>query len=179
MFADCKHARNDEAFAACKYFCSKANMAISAKTVTSFKESLEQVWDWQDRTLELILAPHNLQPQHYLILKHGVQTDGVDRSELAPRSMRSEGALTRAIQALEGKKLVTRQQQPGDKRRVKVLPTEAATELCRNVEQVWLDSVQAIVEKIPAGKRAEILQVLRMLNTYIPYGRFEGLLPPS
>lgn len=154
-------------------------MAISAEKVTSFKESLEQIWDWQDRTLERILAKYKLQPQHYLILRQVVQRKGVDRSELAPRSMRSEGALTRAVEALERKKLVTRLRQPGDKRRVIVSPTEAANELCRNVEQAWLDSVQAIVEKIPAGKRAEILQALLMLNRHVPYGRFEGLLPPS
>jgi hypothetical protein len=48
-------------------------MAISAKKVASFKQSLEQIWDWQDRTLERILATYKLQPQHYLILKHVVQ----------------------------------------------------------------------------------------------------------
>jgi DNA-binding MarR family transcriptional regulator len=152
-------------------------MTISAKTVTSFKQSLEQIWDWQDRTLERILARHNLHPQHYLILKYVVHREEVDRSELAMRSTRSQGALTRAIQALDRKDLVTLRQQTGDKRKVTILPTEAATELCSSVEQSWLESVQAIVEEIPAGKRADVLHALLVLKIHVPLGRFDGLVP--
>ena len=93
-------------------------------------------------------------------------------SALAARLRVTVGSMTVAVGTLERKGYLIRQRSKQDKRRVHVLPTEAARAVERVHRMYHRRMTRAVMDAVPAGKLDVLIEALDAMNQYF-YGQEE------
>lgn len=93
----------------------------------------------------------------WLVLKKTSEFDGISQIEIANSTFKDPAAVTRILDILVRKKLVTRTARPEDRRTHEILLTEAGIDLVRRMTPV----VQGLRAKALKGFSAEEIEQLR------------------
>jgi DNA-binding MarR family transcriptional regulator len=125
--------------------------------------ALMRTADLLRRNLTTILAPHDLTEQQYNVLRilRGAGERGVPTLDIAERMIEETPGITRLIDRLEAKKLVSRERCTVDRRRVYCRITKTGLELVNALDRPVLDGVEAAMSGL---KKRELTELLGLLN---------------
>lgn len=87
-----------------------------------------------------------------------------DVSSLAAEARVTKSAMTRLIDGLEARGWVRRVRDEGDARRVWVELTSDGNEESRRLARLTQQSVEAVLERVPAGDREQVVRSIRLLR---------------
>jgi DNA-binding MarR family transcriptional regulator len=109
-----------------------------------------------------VLAPHDLTEQQYNVLRilRGSGEQGLPTLDIAERMIEETPGITRLIDRLEAKKLVTRERCTVDRRRVYCRITKAGIELVNALDRPMLDGIDAAMSGLKKRELAELLALL-------------------
>ena len=99
-----------------------------------------------------------------LLAERGMQKERVRVGDLAEPLGLTTAGITRMLDTLEGSGYIMRSRTPNtDQREVYVTITDAGTQALQAANEVLLEHVQALVERLDARERDELVTLLRKL----------------
>ncbi|MCZ2810743.1 MULTISPECIES: MarR family winged helix-turn-helix transcriptional regulator [unclassified Modestobacter] len=110
------------------------------------------------------LAPWDLSPHQARALRVVCARDGVRLSELAEALRIAPRSATEVADGLEERGLVERATDPGDRRAVRLTPTETGRRVQREVDDARAADSQELFARLSAADRAELERILRQLT---------------
>jgi DNA-binding MarR family transcriptional regulator len=134
--------------------------------------ALEEWWREVDRTEQVLgrVGPDDiccagLTPRQTAILKTLVEREGARLSDLAEAVGLSASALTRVLEKLERQDLVERVRGVNDDGRAAMVRiSERGRQVRHEIDELMRTRCRAIVDAIPADKREQVLEALRIFN---------------
>lgn len=123
-----------------------------------------------DRHLAANFARHDLEPWMYDVLatlRRSGEPHALTAGELLASSMVTTGAITNRIDRLEGRGLVRRVADPGDRRRVLVQLTPEGRTLVDDVTPGHLATESELLAPLSGRQRAELARTLRTLLLHL------------
>ncbi len=136
---------------------------------------IQHWWDELERLTRILgqVGPDEvccggLSQRQCAILRTLVAREGARISDLAVSSGITPSAMTRVLEKLEARKLVERvrgTQKDGRAASVKI--TAAGKQVRRELDDLMRERTRTIVSAIPAARRREVLDALRLLNDVI------------
>ncbi len=107
------------------------------------------------------LAELGLHPgQDVLLWVLAQEPDGMSISELAGRLGVEQPTATRSLARMEQARLFRRESVPGDRRQVRIVLTEAGSQMLPRIERVWADLAQATVGALDPDDAARFTATL-------------------
>lgn len=102
------------------------------------------------QALAAAVAPHDLTPQQYNVLRilRGAGDAGLPTLEISDRMLERAPGITRLLDRLEAKGLVRRERCPADRRQVLCWPTEKALSL--------VDALDPVIDALDTGSMAAL-----------------------
>src|SRR3954451_6562283 len=124
--------------------------------------ALMRTADLLRRNVAPVLGPHDLTEQQYNVLRilRGAGERGLPTLDIAERMIEETPGITRLIDRLEAKKLVTRERCNVDRRRVYCRITRAGIELVNALDQPMLEGAEAALSGLKKRELAELLGLL-------------------
>jgi len=115
------------------------------------------------RNAAAILGPYDLTEQQYNVLRilRGAGERGLPTLDIAERMIEETPGITRLIDRLEAKKLVTRERCSVDRRRVYCRITRAGLELVNTLDRPILEGIEAAMSGL---KKRELNDLLALLD---------------
>jgi MarR family transcriptional regulator, organic hydroperoxide resistance regulator len=115
------------------------------------------------RSMATVLAPHDLTEQQYNVLRilRGAGERGLPTLDIAERMIEETPGITRLIDRLEAKALVTRERCNVDRRRVYCRITRAGLELINALDRPMLEGVDLAMAGL---KKRELTELLALLD---------------
>ncbi|MCZ2821257.1 MarR family transcriptional regulator [Modestobacter sp. VKM Ac-2977] len=110
------------------------------------------------------LAPWDLSPHQARALRVVCARDGVRLSELAEALRIAPRSATEVADGLQERGLVERAADPGDRRAVRLTPTETGRRVQREVDDARAADSQELFARLSAADRAELERILRQLT---------------
>jgi DNA-binding MarR family transcriptional regulator len=119
---------------------------MSELDVTRLNRALNKVSKLYRAAKARGLAELGLHPgQDVLLWVLAREPDGMSVSELAGRLGVEQPTVTRSLARMEQRGLFRREPVPGDRRRVRIVLTEAGSQMLPRIERVWADLAEAAV----------------------------------
>jgi DNA-binding MarR family transcriptional regulator len=118
----------------------------------------------QRRRWREALAPWDLSPHQARALRVVSERDGVRLSDLAGALRIAPRSATEVADGLQGRGLVERTADPGDRRAVVLTPTEAGRRVQREVDDARAADSHELFARLSARDRAELARILRTLT---------------
>lgn len=114
------------------------------------------------RALSEVVAPHGITLQQYNVLRilRGAGEDGLPTLDVAARMIETTPGITRLLERLERKSLVTRRRCPNDQRRVLCFASEAALDTLRDLDGPLSDAGRQLLGPLGAARTTELIQLL-------------------
>jgi len=124
--------------------------------------ALMRTADLLRRSVAQVLGPHDLTEQQYNVLRilRGAGERGLPTLDIAERMIEETPGITRLIDRLEAKKLVTRERCNVDRRRVYCRITRAGIELVNALDQPMREAADAALAGLKKRELAELLGLL-------------------
>lgn len=147
-------------------------MATEAKTLHPRTWRIDQWWTELERLEEILgqvgpdeVCCEGLTPRQTAVLRILVAQEGARLTELAAASRVSPSAMTRIIEKLEKLQLVQRVRGVADDGRAAMvrITTEGRAKRAR-IDDLMRERTRNIIMAIPADRRHEVLESLRLLN---------------
>jgi DNA-binding MarR family transcriptional regulator len=115
------------------------------------------------RSMSTVLAPHDLTEQQYNVLRilRGAGERGLPTLDIAERMIEETPGITRLIDRLEAKALVTRERCNVDRRRVYCRITRAGLELVNALDKPMLEAADLAMGGL---KKRELTELLALLD---------------
>ncbi len=119
--------------------------------------------DYMRRRLTAAMAPEDLTPQQYNVLRilRGAGQEGLPTLEIAERMIEQTPGITRLIDRLETKQLVTRERCPTDRRQVTCRISRPGLAMLDRLESVLVAAEESMLGRLTA---AELRQLVRLLD---------------
>lgn len=119
--------------------------------------------DYMRRRLTAAMAPEDLTPQQYNVLRilRGAGQEGLPTLEIAERMIEQTPGITRLIDRLETKQLVTRERCPTDRRQVTCRISRPGLAILDRLESVLVAAEESMLGHLTA---AELRQLVRLLD---------------
>jgi len=114
------------------------------------------------RSMAAILEPHDITEQQYNILRilRGSGEQGLPTLEIAERMIEETPGITRLLDRMETKKLVTRERCKVDRRRVWCRITPAGLDLVNTLDRPMLEGIDATMSGLKKKELADLLSLL-------------------
>ena len=87
-----------------------------------------------------------------------------DVSSLAAHARVTKGAMTRLVDGLQSREWVERTQSDDDGRRFEITLTKAGAKEAQRLATLTEQSIQMILDEIPKGQRAQVIESLHLLR---------------
>jgi DNA-binding MarR family transcriptional regulator len=117
--------------------------------------------DYGDR---LVLDSFGLTPTEFRLLNLIDPDTGHRLTTLSDRLLRSKSQVTRVVDSLEGRDLVQRRHDPGDRRAQKVVLTKEGQSLRENINKSHLKSLEARFGSLGDAERDALIKTLDHLK---------------
>jgi DNA-binding MarR family transcriptional regulator len=124
--------------------------------------SLLRTADLVRRAVAVVVEPHGLTPQQYNVLRilRGAGADGLPTLEIAQRMIEQTPGITRLVDRLEIKKLVSRERCPTDRRQVFCRITPAGLSLLERLDSPVHEAEAVALSDLSERQLAELLELL-------------------
>ncbi|MCL4820390.1 MAG: MarR family transcriptional regulator [Vicinamibacteria bacterium] len=125
------------------------------------------------RFVAAVLEPHDLTLQQYNVLRilRGAGAEGLPTLEVGVRMIEQAPGVTRLLDRIEAKGLVSRERCPHDRRQVTCRITPAGLALVARLDQPVLEADDACFSKLSAKELDKLIQLLDAVRS--------SLHPPS
>lgn len=139
-----------------------------------FSGPQEEVFLALQRTSDLLGVPMNevlraasLTPSQYNVLRilRGAGSEGLPCGEISDRMIRRDPDLTRLLDRLEARGLVSRERSTKDRRVVTATITPAALELLASLDRPVSDSLMRSLAHVPEERLNTLLEILEEART--------------
>jgi DNA-binding MarR family transcriptional regulator len=127
---------------------------------------IRHVWHRISRMYNQKASEHNITMSIGFILMI-VDKDGTPSTQLGPRMGMEPTSLSRTLKTMEDKKLIRRQEDKIDKRKVFIFLTAEGLEYRRLVRQSILEFNEKILDKIPQNKLDIYHEVLNQMDQLV------------
>jgi DNA-binding MarR family transcriptional regulator len=140
-------------------------MVETFKFETSFGRVLGMAHTAMFRHLARLMKEKNLPitPDQFRVLSHLWQMDGRQQSELAACTNRNRANVTRIIDILEREGVVTRQDDPSDRRVFRIFLTEFGRQLKTDTAQCAEQSIEDALKDVSPEEREITMAVLQKI----------------
>ncbi|SRR5581483_4287028 len=114
------------------------------------------------RSMAAILGAHGITEQQYNILRilRGAGEEGLPTLDIADRMIEETPGITRLLDRMEAKKLVTRERCKVDRRRVWCRITRSGLDLVNSLDRPMLEGIDATMSGLRKRELAELLSLL-------------------
>ncbi len=112
----------------------------------------------------------NLTPEQFLVMDTLWDEGVLSQQQIADIIIKDKNSVTKLIDALEKKGLVSRITDPLDRRLNKIHITQKAASIKDDITQIALDSTNAIVKGIPRDELVTFVKVLNKMSDNINTG---------
>ncbi|TCW00464.1 MarR family winged helix-turn-helix transcriptional regulator [Biostraticola tofi] len=120
----------------------------------------------KDRLLEHYLIPYAITAAQCKVLLL-MSRDGVSTSaDLSRCLVLDSGAMSRMLDRLENKKLITRERCPTDRRQMHIKLTSGGQDFCRHIPEVVVDTFNDLLAPLTPAERNELDRLLTKLVTH-------------
>lgn len=109
----------------------------------------------------------NLTPEQFLVMDTLWDEGVLSQQQIADIIIKDKNSVTKLIDALEKKGLVSRITDPLDRRLNKIYITQKAASIKDDITQIALDSTNAIVKGIPKDELVTFVKVLNKMSDNI------------
>jgi MarR family transcriptional regulator, organic hydroperoxide resistance regulator len=121
------------------------------------------------RSLALVIEPHGITPQQYNVMRilRGAGPDGLPTLTIGERMIEQTPGVTRLVDRLERKGLVSRKPCPDDRRRVFCRITEKGLELLRELDEPvnrWDANTVSVLAPADLDALIGLLDKVRSIN---------------
>ena len=118
--------------------------------------------DLASRLMAAVLEPLSITVQQYNVLRilRGAGREGLPTLEIAERMIQQTPGITRLIDRLEDKKLVTRRRQTDDRRCVYCTITAAGLDILSHLDRPVLKAGEAALSSLNAKEVAQLVELL-------------------
>jgi len=106
----------------------------------------------------------DLTPEQFLLIDLLWNQGVMSQQEIADTMQKDKNSVTKLVDALEKKNLVTRQQDPNDRRSNKLLLTDEANALKKKAKQVGILTIDGVLEGISQEEQEIFLKVLHKMS---------------
>lgn len=133
-------------------------MTPSKKVVVALLRAADRL----HRRLDTIMEPFGITGQQYNVLRilRGAHPDSLPTLEIANRMMERTPGITRLLDRLEKKELVSRERCAEDRRRVLCSITPAGLKLLRKMDDPVNAADDAVIGQLSAGEADELIHLL-------------------
>ena len=123
--------------------------------------------DHLDQQLASVISAHGLTPDQYNVLRilRGVHPDGHPRHEIARRMIHRAPDVTRMLDRLVNRKLITRVRDPGDARLSVARITPAGLALLRRIDPEVEEAQRKATAMLSPAERKELARLCDRLVT--------------
>lgn len=111
-----------------------------------------------DRRLATILTPYELTPAEFRILAVLVERGATNASEIATLTPIDPSFVSRMVQRLSEKRLLTRRRSRSDRRTVSLRPTDSGRELLAQLEQPMQNLEREVLHGLAEEERDQVAQ---------------------
>lgn len=111
-----------------------------------------------------VLSQYELTASQMSVLRQLDETNGTRLTTLSERVMRSKSAITRIIDILEEKRLVSRVNDPSDRRAQRVVLTAAGARYRQEVNRKHIDSLAGRFNTLEDAEQQQLIQLLDKLR---------------
>jgi MarR family transcriptional regulator for hemolysin len=111
------------------------------------------------------LKPYAITPEQWAVLYQVYLEEGINQKEIAHRTDKDQPTVTRILDALDKKKLITRQMDPADRRAFLICVTDSAKTLIIDTLPLELGLNDKLISEITD----EQLQLLKQIMQQIQY----------
>lgn len=127
---------------------------------------------WERMEHELALAGHPLTFSQYVTIKKLALSTNVSVTDLARTAELNPGAMTRLLDKLEAKGLVTRVADPADRRALHIHLTEAGLKIWHDIQQCGERVLEFALTGLSHDERSQLMHLLERVrnNLLIPRG---------
>ena len=124
--------------------------------------ALMRTADLASRLMAAVLEPLSITVQQYNVLRilRGAGREGLPTLEIAERMIQQTPGITRLIDRLEDKKLVTRRRQTDDRRCVYCTITAAGLDILSHLDRPVLKAGEAALSSLNAKEVAQLVELL-------------------
>jgi DNA-binding MarR family transcriptional regulator len=124
--------------------------------------ALQKTADGLGQQAEQLLKGNGLTGAQYNVLRilRGAEPDGLACTEIADRMISHDPDMTRLLDRMEKRNLITRQRQKDDRRVVKTRVTSAGLDLLRRLDQPVRELHKAQFRRIPPARLKALVEVL-------------------
>lgn len=118
------------------------------------------------RSIGMVLEPHGLSVQQYNVLRilRGAGKDGLPTLEIAQRAIEQAPGITRLVDTLERKKLVTRKRSDDDRRCVYCRITPAGQALLAALDAPMAHAADRAVQSVKPRQLADLIASLDLVR---------------
>ena len=117
-----------------------------------------------ERRLAETLEPFGVSPGEYRVLLVLMERGPMTASEVAPHVTLEQSLVSRTVQRLYEKGLVSRRRSRTDRRNVTLRATEAGAELAGKLEQPLQELDEELTRGIPGGRLAQATRVIEAMT---------------
>jgi DNA-binding MarR family transcriptional regulator len=128
--------------------------------------SLLRTADLVRRSVAVVLDPYAITPQQFNVLRilRGAGEAGLPTLEIAERMVEQTPGITRLLDRLEAKQLVSRQRCPKDRRRVYCRITPAGLALLESLDQPIRDAENEGLSGLSPAQLEQLLSLLERIR---------------
>lgn len=132
--------------------------------------SLQKTADFLGLEAEQLLKPHGLTGTQYNVLRilRGAQPEGLACSGIGERMISHDPDMTRLLDRMEKRSLITRARQADDRRVVKTRITPAGLALLKNLDQPVRELHKRQFRHMPAARLKTLAQLLEDVRAREP-----------
>lgn len=118
---------------------------------------------YKDRLLEKHLLPFNISGAQFRVLRLVLGEAVNTPSALSQALSIDAGAMTRMLDKLEQRDLLTRERCPDDRRQIRVLPTETGIALYQEIRTIAADLLNELTGDLESNELAELERLMRKI----------------
>ncbi|MFN3529530.1 MAG: MarR family winged helix-turn-helix transcriptional regulator [Bacteroidia bacterium] len=118
-------------------------------------------YNWLNEKVRLLLEPYEITPQQYNVLRilRGSYPDPISTQEIRNRMLDKMSDVSRIVERMRLKRLLTKKTCPNDKRLVDVLISEQGRQLLEDMHSLELD-MDAHMEKLNTAEAQQLNMLL-------------------
>ena len=117
-----------------------------------------------DRRLAETLEPYGISPGEYRLLLILLERGPMTAAEIVPQIILEQSLVSRTVQRLYEKGLLSRRRSRTDRRNVTLRATEAGPELAGKLEQPLRELDEELTRGIPGGRLAQATRVIEAMT---------------
>lgn len=111
-----------------------------------------------------LTAGHDVTPDQWVVLCRLLENEGLTQAALGERTVKDKTTITRILDRLEARELLTRRRDPGDRRSQRLHLTEAGRELAQAIVPIVQTFARTVYADVTEADKAALRGILARIE---------------